>query len=116
MKNFLPLLLFVFLSCESNDITSTGSLEGKWVDIKTKTDTLIFDSNIDRDVFSCTAGKKFKVGIFFPNLGQGFMNLNYYLKKFLFTIWFQVVIVSMNFFSRNMTKKLRLKIFTIQTH
>lgn len=71
MKNFLPLLLIAFLSCENNDITSTGSLEGKWVDIKTKTDTLIFDSSISADLFLLRRGKEIQNGHLLPKPGTG---------------------------------------------
>jgi hypothetical protein len=72
MKISLLLLLgLALISCENNDISSTGSLEGKWVDIKTKTDTLIFDKSIAPNVFLLRRGKEIQNGHLLPKSGAG---------------------------------------------
>jgi hypothetical protein len=72
MKNF-SLLFIIFLilfSCEKHDVTVSG-LKGTWVEVDTKTDTIIFNHNATSGSFILSKGHEIRNGYVLPKIGSG---------------------------------------------
>ena len=72
MKNGLVIiLLLTILSCTNDNITTETDLNGKWVDINTKTDTLTFGLLGDKESMILGRGKEIRNGFLIPKYGSG---------------------------------------------
>lgn len=69
----IPTIIFVltFLSCTSDNVTTLTDLNGKWVDINTKTDTLTFGLIGDMESMILGRGEETKDGLVLPKDGFG---------------------------------------------
>ena len=65
------LLMFLVFSCTKDNIRTFSDLNGKWVDINTKTDTLIFKMNGDSEMMFLERGKEIRNGFLLPKYGSG---------------------------------------------
>ena len=73
-------MLFAFLSC-SEDTTPyvpTSDLKGKWIEVETKTNTLIFELTGDMEIMNLNRGKEIRDGNLVPKYKSG--PYNYELK------------------------------------
>ena len=64
------LTLLILTSCEKNKVTISG-LQGTWVEIDTKTDTLIFKTNDLSGTFYLYRGFEMINGYYLPKIGSG---------------------------------------------
>ena len=72
MKNGLVIiLLLTLLSCTNDNITTVTDLNGKWVDINTKTDTLTFGLFGDKESMTLGRGKEIRDGFLLPKFASG---------------------------------------------
>ena len=65
------ILLLIVLSCTNDSVTTMTDLEGKWVDINTKTDTLTFGLFGDKESMILGRGKEIRNGFLLPKYGSG---------------------------------------------
>lgn len=65
------LLMFLVFSCTKDNIPTFSDLNGKWVDINTKTDTLIFKMIGDSEMMFLERGKETRNGFLLPKYGSG---------------------------------------------
>lgn len=56
--------------CEQHDL-ALRPLDGRWVDVQTATDTLIFDPDFGEDFFSLRRAKELRNGFLLPKPGAG---------------------------------------------
>lgn len=72
MKKFtlLFILSLIFYSCEKHDVTVSG-LKGTWVEVDTKTDTIIFNRNTTSGLFILSKGHEIRNGYVLPKIGSG---------------------------------------------
>jgi hypothetical protein len=68
---FIFCLTFITLSCTYQDLPSTNILEGKWVEVNSKTDTIIFTTFGDYSYLSLNRGKELRNGILLPKYLSG---------------------------------------------
>ena len=68
--NVIFLTLLILTSCEKNKVTISG-LQGTWVEIDTKTDTLIFKTNDLSGTFYLYRGFEMINGYYLPKIGSG---------------------------------------------
>ena len=68
--NVIFLTLFIFSGCENNKVNTSG-LKGTWVEIDTKTDTIIFKTNDQSGTFLLYRGFEIKNGYVLPKIGSG---------------------------------------------
>ncbi|MDH5381466.1 MAG: hypothetical protein OEW75_11470 [Cyclobacteriaceae bacterium] len=72
MKYGLLIIWAVLISCTDEHLNMNQvSLEGKWVDINTTTDTLSFEIFGDRDSMVLERGKETRDGFLLPKYGSG---------------------------------------------
>ncbi len=74
MKSFLIVfLVFVLISCSDDDtnIISPISLNGKWIEVDTKSDTLTFNTWDDLEIMILDRGKEVRNGILLPKFKSG---------------------------------------------
>jgi hypothetical protein len=72
MKHVLPIaLVLTLLSCSNDDVTALTELNGKWVDINTKTDTLTFGLFGGQESMILGRGKETRGGFLLPKYGSG---------------------------------------------
>jgi hypothetical protein len=64
------ILAWTLLSCNDN-LTTLTDLNGKWVDIKTKTDTLTFGLLGDKESLNLRRGNEIRNGTLIPKYGSG---------------------------------------------
>ena len=65
-------LVLTSLACSDDNVTTLADLNGKWVDINTKTDTLTFGL-FERQAFMILRrGKEIRKGFLLPKQGAGF--------------------------------------------
>ncbi len=70
MKYGFLLIAIVLFGCANDDsIITQASLEGKWVDVKTKTDTLTFIG--DQGIVTLRREKELRNGFLLPKYGSG---------------------------------------------
>jgi len=68
--NAIFLTLFIFSACENNKVTTSG-LKGTWVEIDTKTDTIIFKTDDLAGKFYLNRGFEMTNGYYLPKIGSG---------------------------------------------
>lgn len=68
--NVIFLTLFIFSGCENNKVTTSG-LKGTWVEIDTKTDTIIFKTDALSGKFHLNRGFEMTNGYYLPKIGSG---------------------------------------------
>jgi hypothetical protein len=68
--NVILLTLFIFSGCENNKVT-TSRLKGTWVEIDTKTDTIIFKTDDLSGKFYLNRGFEMTNGYYLPKIGSG---------------------------------------------
>ena len=74
MKYFVLLIISITtLSCDDSDngIAPTDGLNGKWIEVKMRTDTLTFESWDDLKIMNLDRGVEFKDGYLLPKPGSG---------------------------------------------
>lgn len=72
MKHGLAVVLVTALfSCSNDNLTTSIALEGNWVDIITRTDTLTFGLFGDRESLVLRRGKEVRDGFLLPKDGSG---------------------------------------------
>ena len=72
MKQGLTIILaLTLLSCTGDNVTTLTDLNGKWVDINTKTDTLTFGLFGDKESIILGRGKEKRDGFILPKYGSG---------------------------------------------
>jgi hypothetical protein len=59
------------LSCSTDNVTTSTELNGKWVDIHTKTDTLTFGLFGDQESMVLGRGREMRNGVLRPKIGAG---------------------------------------------
>lgn len=64
-------LVLTLLSCSNDEVTTVTDLNGKWVDIHTKTDTLTFRLFEDQESMILGRGKEMRDGFLLPKYGSG---------------------------------------------
>ena len=64
------ILVLILLSCGNDNVTTLTDLNGKWVDINTKTDTLTFGLLGDKEALILGRGKEIRNGFLIPNYGS----------------------------------------------
>ena len=65
------ILTLTLLSCNKDNLTNLTDLNGKWVDINTKTDTLTFGLLGDKETMILGRGKEIRNGFLIPKYGSG---------------------------------------------
>lgn len=72
-QGLFTLLILVLASCsnDSFDITTPLDLNGEWIEVKTKTDTLTFNSWDNLEVMTLSRGKEMRDGHLLPKAGSG---------------------------------------------
>jgi hypothetical protein len=68
------IFMLILLSCERDDnvdLMTSSDLTGKWIEIKTKTDTLVFESWDTMEVMNLKRGKEMRNGYLLPKAGSG---------------------------------------------
>jgi hypothetical protein len=70
MKRNVFFAAVLCFGCEHVDLAPVP-LNGQWVDVQTKTDTLIFNSEIGEDFFILRRGKEPRNGFLLPKRGTG---------------------------------------------
>jgi hypothetical protein len=68
------ILAIIALGCASGDesgLTTPVQLQGKWIDVTTKTDTLTFDHLDDLELMSLSRGLEVRNGHLLPKLNAG---------------------------------------------
>ena len=68
--NVILLTLIIFSGCENNKVTTSG-LKGTWVEIDTKTDTIIFKTDDLSGKFYLNRGFEMTNGYYLPKIGSG---------------------------------------------
>lgn len=70
---FLGLIVFGSMSCSNDNFDSTApiDLHGKWIEAKTKSDTITFSSLDNLDVMTLTRGKELRDNHLLPKTGSG---------------------------------------------
>lgn len=72
MKQGLVIIfVLALISCTSDNVTTLTDLNGKWVDINTKTDTLTFGLFGDKESMILGRGKEMRDGFMLPKYGSG---------------------------------------------
>ena len=71
MKLVVMLFLLVLMACQYDAIPDPAVLEGKWVEITSKTDTIEFTFLGDRDVMLLRRGKEMRSGTRVPKYKSG---------------------------------------------
>lgn len=72
MKNALmAILALILLDCSQDSVTTMTDLNGNWVDMSTKTDTLTFGSFGDQAYLILARGKEIINGNLLPKYGSG---------------------------------------------
>lgn len=74
MKKLLLLISLFYFSCDddnNNSNPATTALDGKWVNIQTRTDTLIFGSAMGDHYFILARAKEVRNGFVLPKPGAG---------------------------------------------
>jgi hypothetical protein len=72
MKKFslLFIISLILFSCEKHEITVSG-LKGTWVEVDTKTDTIIFNGDNTSGLFILLKGYEIRNGYVLPKMGSG---------------------------------------------
>ncbi|MEX2231691.1 MAG: hypothetical protein WD824_06005 [Cyclobacteriaceae bacterium] len=68
---FLIILTIVLFSCSNDDLNTVTALEGKWVEVNTKTDTLTFGKIGEQDAMILGRGREMRNGVSSPKYGSG---------------------------------------------
>ena len=75
MKNALSIIaLSALLSCANDDafnLTTSADLNGKWIEARTKGDTLTFESWDSMEIMTLDRGKEMRGGYLLPEYGSG---------------------------------------------
>jgi len=70
------ILLLTVLSCTNDNVSTMTDLEGNWVDINTKTDTLTFGLFGDKESMILGRGREMRNGFSVPKYGSGSYEYN----------------------------------------
>jgi len=70
---FLPILLLTLLSCteDETNIVNSSDLQGKWIDVETRMDTLSFESIDNMEIMYLSRGKETSEGYLLPKYNSG---------------------------------------------
>jgi hypothetical protein len=71
MKFGLVVILTVLIGCTNDNLNTPVTLDGKWVEITTKTDTLTFGLMGDKPALILNRGNEMKDGFSIPKSGSG---------------------------------------------
>ena len=70
-QGLVILFALTLIGCTSDNLTTLTDLNGKWVDINTKTDTLTFGLFGDKESMILGRGKETRDGFILPKSGSG---------------------------------------------
>ena len=83
MKYGLLILVLTLLGCSENETEqlSSSELRGKWIETKTRMDTISFELLGDAEVMNLERGKEIRNGNLLPKNGSGPYNYNLLSEK-----------------------------------
>jgi hypothetical protein len=70
-QGLIIIFALALLSCTSDNVATLTDLNGKWIDINTKTDTLAFELFGDKESMILGRGKETRDGFLLPKYGSG---------------------------------------------
>ncbi len=89
MRYGLLLIAIALVGCANDaSINTQVPLEGKWVDVNTKTDTLTFGAFGDQGVVTLSRGKEIRDGFLLPKYGSGPYNYSLSANNKISLRWF----------------------------